>query len=331
MADLADLVVDPARLLHRIDAGAGRLTFLPVTRAALEGASFHDGRTEIASGAPIERMAEDATWPTPAAPDRYIFHVSFCGSTLLTRMLECPGKVFALREPHALVDLADARKAGLGGQRLAALTDLVRASLRARWDPDEVVLVKPSNWANNLLSELCAPATSVRPLFVGIGARAFLRAVFRGNRERLEFTLRAVQHLAGPRDTPLLAAAVQASGDPLGRAANLILVALHLQRRAFVQAMAGGGWSAEQVLDYETIVGDPIAAATTASAALDLGLTAAEIADNVARALARNAKQAGDFSADGEAGVNDAVEAANGRHFDAGLAWAKTALPDWRD
>lgn len=332
MAGLADLVADPAHLLHRIDANTGRLVFLPVTRAGLEGASFLDGRTDFSAGPAVEmEVVEPPAFDPPPAPDRYIFHVSFCGSTLLTRMLARPGKVFALREPHALVDLAEARKAFGPSPRLAAFTALVRASLGARWQPDEAVLVKPSNWLNNLLPELCSPPESIRPLFVGIGARAFLRAVFRGNRERLAFTLRVAQHLAGRADTPLLAAAVQASGDPLGRAANLTLVALHLQRRASAAAMVAGGWGAAHELRYETIIGDPQAAALAASTTLDLGLTPTEIDDNVTRALARNAKQAGDFSADREAGVNDAVEAANGRHFDAALAWAEAALPGWRD
>lgn len=331
MASVADVIADPAQLLHRIDAETGRLVFLPVTRAALEGASFLDGRTDFAAGPAVELEGADPSMlDPPVTPDRYIFHVSFCGSTLLTRMLARPGKVFALREPHALVDLADARKAAGPSSRLAALTGLVRASHRARWQPDEVVLVKPSNWVNNLLPELCNSPASIRPLFVDIGARAFLRAVFRGNRERIEFTLRAAQHFAGPADAALLAAAVQASPDPLGRAANLTLVALHLQRRAFADAMAFGGWDADHVLDYEKIVGNPVAAATAASAALDLDLAGAEIEENATRVLARNAKQAGDFSVDREAGINDAVEAANGRHFDVALGWAESALPGWR-
>lgn len=335
MPPIAELAVSPGWLLHEIDIGSDRIGFLPVSRHLLERANFLDGRAEIAVGEPAMLAVAEALAPhppVPGAPDRFIFHVSFCGSTLLTRMLERPGRVFALREPHGLVGLAD-WKAGQGKDdpRLRPLADLARACLRARWQADEQVLVKPSNWANNLLPELCGEG--MRPLFIDIGARAFLRAVFRGNRERIAFTLHAASHFAAsrPEDAALLAGAVRAFADPLDRAAAITLVALHLQRAAFQAAMAANGWGPEHVLSYERIATAPLDAAQAANLALDLGLTAAELAEGVARSAGLDAKLAGrSFSAEGQEGVNDAIEHANGRHFDAAMAWAETAIPGWR-
>ncbi|MDQ8756672.1 hypothetical protein RCO27_10545 [Sphingosinicella sp. LHD-64] len=336
MPTVEELLDAPARLLHEMDVAGGRLRFLPVARNLLERANFLDGRAPIAIGDPIDVGVDQALatpLARPSAPDRYIFHVSFCGSTLLTRMLEQPGKVFALREPHCLVTLADwkAKHAPRGSDAVGPLADFARAALRARWRPREAVLVKPSNWANNLLRELTASPAMIRPLFVGIAPRAFLRAVFRGNRERLAFTIHAAQHLAKARDSDgaQLAAAV-AVGDPLEKGARIALLALHIQLRDFRGVMAAGGWDAGHMLSYEDIVGAPFEAAQAANTALALGLTANEIADGIVRSAHRNAKIAGrDFLPEQQDGVNDAVEHGNGRHFDAALAWAEATLPEW--
>lgn len=318
-----------------MDVGADRIAFLPVARHLLQRASFLDGREPIAIGEPVVLSAAEALdLPLPAAgePDRLIFHVSFCGSTLLTRILEQPGKALALREPHGLVGLADwkAGRAHRPDPRVRRFADLARASLRARWQRDERIVVKPTNWCNNLIPELCGP--DVRPLFVTIGPRNFLRAVFRGNRERIAFTIVAARHFAAsaPADAALLAAAARDLAEPLERAAAMILLALHFQLRAFGTAMSAGGWGMEHMIGYEQIAAAPFETGEAASRALDLGLTPNEIADGVARSMSRNAKLAGrSFSPEGQDGVNDAIEHAHARCFDAAMAWAEAAVPDW--
>ncbi len=318
-----------------MDIGAGRIGFLPVARRLVERANFLDGREEIAVGAPVAVPVAEAlglTLPAPCGPDRFIFHVSFCGSTLLTRMLARPGKVFALREPHGLVGLADwkAKQSGRADPRVPRLADFARASLRPVWRPGERMIVKPTNWCNNLLPELCV--AGMRPLFVGIGPRAFLRAVFRGNRDRIAFTLLAARHFAAarPADTALLVAAIRDLSHSLDRAAAMVLIALHLQLRGFRAAMAAGGWGPEHMTSYERIAAAPFEAARAAGRALDLGLNANELAEGVARSIGRDAKLAGHgFSAENQDSVDDAIEHAHGRHFDAAMAWAASAIPGW--
>ena len=334
MPRLADLVASPAWLLHEMDIGADRVAFLPVARGLVERANFLDGREEIAVGEPVAVPVAEAlglTPPAPHGPDRFIFHVSFCGSTLLTRMLARPGKVLALREPHGLVGLADwkTQQDQRADPRVPRLADFARASLRPAWRQGERVIVKPSNWCNNLLPELCV--AGMRPLFIGIGPRAFLRAVFRGNRERIAFTLLAARHFAArPADMALLAAALRDLSHSLDRAAAMALIALHLQLRGFRAAMAAGGWGSEHMTSYERIVAAPFEAARAASRALDLGLDANELAEGVARSIGRDAKLAGcGFSAENQESVDDAIEHAHGRHFDAAMAWAAATVPGW--
>ncbi len=318
-----------------MDVGADRIAFLPVARHLLQRASFLDGRETIAVGEPVTLSAVaalDLPLPPSDEPDRFLFHMSFCGSTLLTRLLEQPGKALVLREPHGLVGLADwkAKRGHRQDPRVQRYANVARASLRARWEKDERIVVKPTNWCNNLIPELCGP--NVRPLFVTIAPRNFLRAVFRGNRERIAFTILAAQHFAAraPADAALLAAAVRDLPESLDRAAAIILLALHFQQRAFGAAMAAGGWGSAHLIDYEQIVAAPFEAGEAANRALDLGLTPNEIAEGVGRSMSRNAKLAGrGFSAEGQDGVNDAIEHGHARHFDAAMAWASATIPDW--
>lgn len=331
---VADLVSKPAWLLHEMDIGADRIGFLPVARHLLQRAGFLDGREPISVGEPVAlSVAQALTLPLPPSdePDRMLFHVSFCGSTLLTRMIERPGKVLVLREPHGPVGLADwkAKRGHRPDPRIRRLADLARASLRARWQRAERIVVKPTNWCNNLIPELCGP--DVRPLFVTIAPRNFLRAVFRGNRDRIAFTILAAQHFAAgaPADAALIAAALRDLPDSLDRACAMVLLALHFQERAFRAAMAEGGWGDAHLIDYERLAGAPFEAAEAANRALDLGLSADEVAEAVARNTSRDAKLAGRaFSAEGQDGVNDAIEHAHARHFDAALAWAAANVPD---
>ena len=67
-----------AFLPHRIRATAADLRAIPRVRA-------------------LEAM--------PVPRRRFIFHGAFGGSTLLSRLLDCPGKALAVREPNSLVDI----------------------------------------------------------------------------------------------------------------------------------------------------------------------------------------------------------------------------------
>lgn len=316
---LAAVLADPHYLPHRIDPGAGLATFVPTDRARLTRPSFIDGRSDFATGAPVNFPLDAvvaAEAEAPPGPDQMIFHVSFCGSTLLARMLELPGAAFVLKEPNALVDLADWKKAG--GQIGPALAWL-RGSLRRRWRPDEPVVVKPSNWANNLLPELTADPAAIRPLFVTMARRPFLIAVLRGGRDRLAFTARAAAHLAA---TSQVQAAIAASDDPLTRAVHLAAVTLHVQMQAFAALCRSG-----QAIDAAELTGAPVEAALAANRILDLGIDPERLAANAAAKSGEDSKNPGrSFTMADRRGEDDEVERHHGAILDAVLAWAEHTL-----
>ena len=332
MSRIPDLIRSPHWLLHDLDLAEGRLVFLPVARTALQRAAFLDDRRPFAEGPAATCTIDEALAAAedlPKAPDRFLFHMSFCGSTLLARILDRPTHAFVLREPNILVQLADWKAAqareGREDARFRPTVALALAGLRARWRPDEPVLIKPSNWVNNLLAELLAG--DARAACIQIEARPFLRAVFRGGRERMAFTARLAAHLAAgcASDQALLGAAVRASRDPLGQLAHLALLALHFQRRRFRVALPG-----HVPIGFDMIIHNPAGAALAAAEALGLDLSWEDAAAGVSRNAGLDAKQPGmAYSVQEHVRADAEGEHLHGHHFDAAMLWAADLLDPW--
>lgn len=316
---VADLLADPSRFLHRIDPVAGEATFLPTTRALLTAPSFIDGRTDFANGpamvVPLDALLREDLPETPG-PNRMIFHVAFCGSTLLARMLDHEGAALVLKEPNVLVDLANWKRAGADGRFGPALR-MATACLRRRWSAGEAVVVKPTNWINNLIGDLAAEPAGLSPVFVTMDPRAYAIAVLRGGRDRLTFAARTAAHLAPslPEGNGWLQAAIAATGDPIRRTMNLALAALRLQER-LLEGVGG------LTLTAEEIIAAPADTALRASAALALDLQTID-----PQRAAINAKRPGHaFSTSEREGEDADVLRHHGPTIDAALRWAEGAL-----
>lgn len=332
MSRILELLRSPSWLLHGIDVEEGRLCFLPVVRRTLERASFLDGRRPLAESAAATCTIDEALAAAEDLqpdPGRFLFHMSFCGSTLMARILDRPGRAFVLREPNILVDLADWKSAqardGRFDPRFEPVVALALFSLNARWRPDEAVLVKPSNWVNNLLPELLAG--DARAACIQIEPRPFLRAVFRGGRERMAFTARLAAHLAAGSacDQALLGAAIRASADPLGRLAYIASLALHLQRRRFRATLPG-----HVPIGFDMILHSPVSAGLAAAEAAALDLSHEDVAAGVARNVGLDAKQPGlAYSVQDHVRADAEVEHLYGAHFDGAMNWAADLLDPW--
>jgi len=327
----SQLLADPAYFLHSLDIEGDHAVFFPTSRALLSEAAFVDGRSPIATGAPVlAQLSELLSAPReePAAPDRFIFHLSFCGSTLLSRLLDVPGRSLVMKEPNCLADLANWKtlslRAGRPLGRLEPALQLARSALRLRWADSEPVTVKPSSWVNNLLDELVEDREAILPLFVTIDRAAFVRAVFRGGTERLAFTAQLARHLAAdfPDGDRLMQQAVEATDDPLGRVANLAVVAHHIQLSMFDKALSRGGWGRAHRIDLHEILDSPHGAAEKASRALRLDLDPREIERTVEAHAGRHSKApAIDYSADRQRSDNATVLANHGRTIEAAVSW----------
>lgn len=318
-------------LLHQVDPVRRQLFFRRTSEEAVRRAAFIDGRTDIWLGEAVEL-------PFSAAPDlerrprthRYIFHMSFCGSTLLARLLDRPGKVLSLKEPNCLVDLADWKTAlcsgGSSDRNFGSVLQFAVEMLGRSWTDDEQVVIKPSSWANNLIAELLTVSDS-RTVLVTIARDRFLEAVLRGGRDRLAFAARLAAHLSPfvADGGTILDEAIRSTDDPVGRAARLALVAHHIEFRLFSDASARGSGDAGSV-DFADIESDPAGAALRAAEFLDLGLDRSDLEANRVLWAQENAKADAAYSGERRRSENEQVRAHYGELMDSGLEWAKGAL-----
>lgn len=324
----SDLAANTDWFLNRIDAVEGCANFVRSNRERLAATLFLDGRTAFATGPTldVELAALDSLASAPAAPARFIFHMSFCGSTQLSHLVGESGAGVVLKEPQALVDLADWQRTlaerGIVDPRFSPALRGSIALLSRGWPGSPPTVVKPSNWANTLIPLLDGAASRV--VLVTIERRAFLRAVFRGGRDRLAFTARAASHFAAAvGQTVRLDQALASSDDPLDRMARLILLAHDLQHRQFAQAAS---FPAVARIDRNLIIDDPVAALDRACEALGLSWSE-EQKDAVEKISGRDAKNPGrSFIAREQLAEDAGVEDHHRRRFDAALAWAEEAL-----
>lgn len=324
MTNIRDIVADPHFMPVGITPDLCKIRFARVQPDTVRTQPFLDGRTPFTEGPEIllpvdEIAAELASRPDICTPT--ILHVSFCGSTLLSSLLDIPGQSLGLREPAVQIGLADAVVAHPSKVREIAY---VIEALLGRAIEGQQTVIKPTNWANNLL-----PAwnerRSINPVFMVIAPRPFLRAVFRGGGDRLTYTMRTVQHLAPGLNDGLrrIAKAAGSTADPLQQAARLTLLALSFQLLIFEEARSKGGWAANRIIAFSELHNDPVSTATRTAQLLHLDINPAMIANHSDGVLARNAKSPDrQFHPNDEAENNRVIEQHHGRTFDQALEWA---------
>jgi hypothetical protein len=170
---------DPQLFLHDLDLNAGRAGFARTNRASLSAEPFLDHRWRASDR--IDASLSLAQLPVADEPSPridFIWHTSFCASTLLAACLDAPGRCLALKEPRVLVLLAAMKRSGRLDEGLA------RAAfglLGRRFDADEAVLIKPSNSANALITEAAA-LTRGRMLLLYSDCESFVLSIARQGR-----------------------------------------------------------------------------------------------------------------------------------------------------
>lgn len=301
---------------HRVDGLHGDVEWVRTSAQRLRAATFLDGREIFWTASTVEGLADRT--PPDAPPPGMIFHVGFCGSTLLARLLDQPGVALVLKEPQALTDIAS-QAPQMGGPQVEQLLRWTVPFLAAAAPVAEGCLVKPSNWINGLAPALIAGGHVRRAVFVTMAPRAFLRAAFRGGRERLAHCLRLAellgQSIAG--GSALVQRASAATDDPLDRAALLVLLAYRFQEQLLNEAEALLPAGSGIRLDHAALIADPRGAAQRAGAAL--GLPDAVPTSFDAGHHAKDSTRR--YSARAEEAANREVEHHHAGRFDTALEW----------
>jgi hypothetical protein len=270
------LIAEPSWLPHRVNRSDRSLTFLRTDDRLLRSLSFIDGRDALSQEPMIDVPLAAVLEAMPAGnlPLRMIYHVSFCGSTLLSRLLDRPGRILTLKEPQCLIDLSDwraqldRRKASDPEWDLALKAIL--GLLNRPWRDREKIVIKPSNWANNLIAHVGRYPGGMHSAFVTIERRRFLIALLRGGHERLAFNARAIDHLTAGNEMGrhLVRSALSHDSDPLAAAVRLGALSHHHQHSLFEHSSGAGG--RPDLIDLDDIEAAPQKAVSRAATSLSL-------------------------------------------------------------
>ena len=336
-----EILTSPNYFLHSIDVKRACFGFVKSSAARLAATAFLDGRTALGENQKLIELPIQACldWRQSSShrpdPHRFIFHMSFCGSTLLSRALTIDSKAITIKEPLVLLQLAEIKAAEVDQYRdrlqWQQLLDFVLSQIQKAWHQQQAVLVKPSNWANSMLPELMRDAGDACAVLLTIEREDYLQAVFRGGGERVQFMYSVLNHLltAFPEYRPLVR---QLEAQPLDSAdlfARLSLVSHAVQSKAFRRLQTLSPGSKVQTVSFTDLIADPAAALKQASDSLQLALSQEDIRHSVRQSFRHHSKVTErEFDQQQSQQVNQAVAQAYRTNFAHALEWADKALAE---
>lgn len=314
----APALADPRVFPVDLDVRARRFSFLTIDESVLERSAFLDTRIE----APL---AEARAWPAadlagvpvPARPPAFLWHTSFCCSTLLARALHLPPAVVALKEPLVLRRLSDARD---GGLELGDLPELALRLLARPWAPGAAVLVKPTHAALNIAAPLLAAVPAAR----GVVLHSTLDDFLVSNLKKREESRRRVPRLA---ERALRASGLAARLPRAARSPPDFLEQVALQWTAQTalaqQVLAGVGAGRLRAVGERELLADLPGVALACAAWLDLPVAEGALRQRAA-AIARHHAKDTTLAYDADAREREAsrVRARHGPSIAAALQWA---------
>lgn len=248
-----------------LDVTHGHIHFLPLTQSQIEDASFLDNRLPIdfSSAMPVPVSVVSRHLQACATP-AWLWHTSFCGSTLLARMLQGGAGTTVLREPLVLRRLADAHAAG---RRIDDMLKPTIGLLSRPWRENGKVLIKPTHAALNIA---VAAMRSV-PSSVGLALTSSLEDFVISHLKKTPETLAKI---------PVLAERALSEGDLAGRLPREALAPPDALAAAAVQWAAQRELAARlresvvpqrlRLVDWQVVLSAPESAAIAAAQWLSL-------------------------------------------------------------
>ncbi len=223
---LGDLAGSSALYPFRFDPLHDTILFLQATPALFRTASFLDERMvpKNAKGAwvplaRVQRLIEGAgpTAEETLRPLHFIFHISHCGSTMLSRLLDLDTRIHPLREPLPLRDLAvladdlDTAHGALSQTGFADRLALFMRLWRRAAAPAQTVVLKATSAAQRLAPQLLAARKTTAPKAVTLflPAEAHIATLLAGPNNLIDMRAWArermirLARLAGPPPSPL--------------------------------------------------------------------------------------------------------------------------------
>lgn len=187
MNDLSirDVVRNPEWLPHAFDPDGQELTFVHLPRAARSELMFlfdqhFAGRFTKLSfpTAAVSQAAATELVSAAQAPINFIFHTSFCGSTLLAKALEVSGVASSMREPAIFTSLAN-RVSQRDGRAVSDRLELVLRLLERPLAPGESVIAKQTSFANRLADHVLKARDMTRSVLLYSDLETYLVALLK--------------------------------------------------------------------------------------------------------------------------------------------------------
>ncbi|WP_448214215.1 hypothetical protein [Colwellia sp. MEBiC06753] len=301
----------PNYFLHQFDAVKNQFCFVHTSQQQLNHCTFLDGRENFSiddiyyqiDGAEfVEQTTQYANANAnanakPLAMPSFIFHIGFCGSTLLAKLLgNLSTKVVSYKEPQVLIDFAElkAKSHGLYRQpkRWQSYFSATVKQLNKTFTDTQRAVIKPSNWANNLLPELVGLNPQIKAMFITMPLTEFIVAIIRGGKERIGFLYQLKQHLLSAFPELIgISQAIDGSDDEimLQVTKNAALV-YYMQHQLFYQAQSKLDTANWQQLTYKEIANNPLNVLQQSCELFEIKAAPQELESSVAQSIARHAK-----------------------------------------
>lgn len=321
---------DPAWFSEDYDPAKGAFAFVRTDRETLARQTFLDHRWDKSalprqniSVAALGRNIESTAQPPQL---NFIWHTSFCCSTLIAELLDQPGRNLSLREPLVLVQVADAKRANLSGQPVPPrLFDLTFRLLGRRFEESSQITIKPSNFANILIRD-AARLTRGKALFLYSDLESFLISVAKGGVQLRQYVRRLFGNIAGDCGEKL-----PWSPQEMFQMSDLQIAAIawHLQIVEFERSFSALGAGRAASLDCDAFLAEPHAVLVKLDAFFGLGLGDDHLASLAAGpSLKRHAKQTQHaFDAERRREETEAVRRFLGEDLQRIVAWSYAACP----
>jgi hypothetical protein len=328
---LDELIGDPFWFPENFDPGQNRFTFVRTDRATLASQPFLDHRWNRAALAraygPLDAVA--ARLPPLETPAKlhFIWHTSFCCSTLIAEALDRAGSNLSLREPVILVTLADAKRDALTGRR-AMPPRLIELAFQLLARPEQEgahIIIKPSNFANILLQD-AARGTSGKSLFLYSDLEKFLLSIAKGGLQLRKYARRLFAGIVGDRGEKL----PWAIGDIIQMSdLEIAAIAWHLQIAELQRSRPALGTDRVALLNCDRFLADPLQTLVKLDSFFELGLGEEYLNERISGAfLKRDAKRPGTMhDAKSTLAQYDAARATLGSELADIVAWSYRACP----
>lgn len=174
-----DVALDPQWLPHSYDLSGAMLTsvFVPrKSRAELMFLSDEHFKEEFQKATNPANEVAAAARECAQVPVHFIFHTAFCGSTLMLKSLDVPGRTHGLKEPDVLINLANRFIRSDDAPNRERLRLVLRLLARP-FEPGERIIVKPSNIANRLAMPMLEERPESRAVLLYSDLRSLLRSI----------------------------------------------------------------------------------------------------------------------------------------------------------